>query len=160
MCVSHSFVSNSCDSMDCRPPGSSVHGIFQARILEWVAISFSRGSLYPGVEPKSPAFQVDSLALSHKGRRSRRRYYSLLNTPTLQEVMWMAWTSMQSINQWMIQSIYNFKFYSNKAHRCTVNTWLLEALFSRLITVQLVNCSEDNPIDCLNNWYTRNYIVF
>ena len=31
-----------CDSMDCSPPGSSVHGIFQARILEWVAISSSR----------------------------------------------------------------------------------------------------------------------
>ena len=30
--------------MDCSPPGSSVHGVFQARILEWVAISFSRGS--------------------------------------------------------------------------------------------------------------------
>ena len=29
-----------CDPMDCSPPGSSVHGIFQARILEWVAISF------------------------------------------------------------------------------------------------------------------------
>ena len=33
-----------CDPMDCSPPGSSVHGIFQARVLEWVAISFSRGS--------------------------------------------------------------------------------------------------------------------
>ena len=33
-----------CDPMDCSLPGSSVHGIFQARILEWVAISFSRGS--------------------------------------------------------------------------------------------------------------------
>ena len=32
------------DSVDCRSPGSSVHGIFQARILEWVTISFSRGS--------------------------------------------------------------------------------------------------------------------
>ena len=32
-----------CDHMDCRLPGSSVHGIFQARILEWVAIAFSRG---------------------------------------------------------------------------------------------------------------------
>ena len=31
-----------CDPMDCSPPGSSVHGIFQARILEWVAVSFSR----------------------------------------------------------------------------------------------------------------------
>ena len=33
-----------CDPMDCSPPGSSVHGILQARVLEWVAISFSRGS--------------------------------------------------------------------------------------------------------------------
>ena len=33
-----------CDPVDCSPPGSSVHGIFQARILEWVAISSSRGS--------------------------------------------------------------------------------------------------------------------
>ena len=32
------------DPMDCSPPGSSVHGILRARILEWVAISFSRGS--------------------------------------------------------------------------------------------------------------------
>ena len=36
-----------CNPMDCSPPGSSVHGIFQARILEWVAISFSRGSSQP-----------------------------------------------------------------------------------------------------------------
>ena len=36
-----------CDPMDCRLPGSSVHGIFRARILEWVAISFSRGSFQP-----------------------------------------------------------------------------------------------------------------
>ena len=36
-----------CNLMDCSPPGSSVHGISQARILEWVAISFSRGSSRP-----------------------------------------------------------------------------------------------------------------
>ena len=36
-----------CNPMDCSPPGSSVHGILQARILEWVAISFSRGSSQP-----------------------------------------------------------------------------------------------------------------
>ena len=34
------------DPMDCSLPGSSVHGIFQARVLEWVAIAFSGGSLY------------------------------------------------------------------------------------------------------------------
>ena len=40
-------MSNSCDSMDCRPPGPSEHGILQARMLEWFAISFSRGSSRP-----------------------------------------------------------------------------------------------------------------
>ena len=59
-----------CSPMDCSLPGSSIHGIFQARILEWVAISFSRGS--------SPLrdwtcllqllhWQADSLPLSHLG---------------------------------------------------------------------------------------------
>ena len=36
-----------CDPVDCSPPGSSVHGILQARILEWVAISFSREASQP-----------------------------------------------------------------------------------------------------------------
>ena len=36
-----------CEPMDCTLPGSSVHGIFQARVLEWVAISFSRGFSWP-----------------------------------------------------------------------------------------------------------------
>ena len=36
-----------CDPMACRLPGSSLHGILQARVLEWVAISFSRGSSQP-----------------------------------------------------------------------------------------------------------------
>ena len=36
-----------CNPVDCSPPGSSVHGIFQAKILEWVAISCCRGSSQP-----------------------------------------------------------------------------------------------------------------
>ena len=36
-----------CDPVDCSLPGSSIHGIFQARVLEWTAISFSRGSFRP-----------------------------------------------------------------------------------------------------------------
>ena len=36
-----------CDPVDCSPPGSSVHGILWARILEWVAFAFSRGSPQP-----------------------------------------------------------------------------------------------------------------
>ena len=41
--------------MEYSPPGSSVLGIFQARILEWVALSNSRGFLDPGIKPTSPA---------------------------------------------------------------------------------------------------------
>ena len=36
-----------CDPTDCSLPGSSVHGIFQGRVLEWVAVSFSKGSFWP-----------------------------------------------------------------------------------------------------------------
>ena len=44
------------DPVDCSPPGPSVHGIFQARILEWVALSFSKGDLpNPRIEPVPPA---------------------------------------------------------------------------------------------------------
>ena len=52
-----------CDPMDCSLPGSSVHGIFQARILEWVAISFSGDLPNPGIKSASPALQADSLPL-------------------------------------------------------------------------------------------------
>ena len=44
-----------CDSMGSSPPGSSVHGILQARILEWAAISYASHLPDPGIEPVSPA---------------------------------------------------------------------------------------------------------
>ena len=50
-----------CDPVDCSPPDSSVHGILQARILEWIAISFSGDLSDPGIKPGSPALQADSL---------------------------------------------------------------------------------------------------
>ena len=49
-----------CNPMDCSPPSSSIHGIFQARIVEWVAISFSRGS-----SPPRDRTQVSSIAGRH-----------------------------------------------------------------------------------------------
>ena len=57
--------------MDCSLPGSSVHGIFQTRILEWVAISFSRHLPDPEIEPVSSAFQVDLYQVNHKGSPSQ-----------------------------------------------------------------------------------------
>ena len=63
-----------CGPMDYSLPGSSVHGILQARILEWVAISFSRGSSQPRDRTTSisaPALQAGSLLLSHWGSPQR-----------------------------------------------------------------------------------------
>ena len=57
-----------CDPMDCGPPGSSVHRAFQARILEWVVISSSRGSSRPRDGTQASChlhWQGDSLPLSH-----------------------------------------------------------------------------------------------
>ena len=60
-----------CDPTDSSPPGSSVHGIFQARILEWVVISFSRGSSpTQGPNPNLLSllhWQADCLPLCHLG---------------------------------------------------------------------------------------------
>ena len=49
-------------TIDCSLPGSSVHGILQARILEGVAIPFSKESSQPGIEPRDPALQADFLS--------------------------------------------------------------------------------------------------
>ena len=54
--------------MDCSPQGFSVHGILQARILEWVVIPFSRGLPYPGIKPGSPALQADSFRSEALGK--------------------------------------------------------------------------------------------
>ena len=47
VCVCAKLYLTLCDPKDCSPPGSSVHGVLQARILEWVVLSFSRGSSQP-----------------------------------------------------------------------------------------------------------------
>jgi len=54
--------------MDCSLPGSSVHGILQARKLEWVAMSFSRDLSDPGLEPRSSTLQADSLPSEPPGK--------------------------------------------------------------------------------------------
>ena len=57
-----------CDPMDCSPPSSTVHEIFQPRILEWVAIP-SPGELPdPGTEPRSPTLQADFLPFEPPGK--------------------------------------------------------------------------------------------
>ena len=57
-----------CNPMDCSLPGSFIHGIFQARIPEWVAIPFSRGSSRPRDWTRSPALQAEALPSEPPGR--------------------------------------------------------------------------------------------
>ena len=57
-----------CDPMDCSPPGSSVHGISQARILEWAAMPSSGDLPNLGIKPGSPALQADSVPPEPPGK--------------------------------------------------------------------------------------------
>ena len=57
-----------CEHVDCSPPVSSVHGILQARVLQWVAISFSGDLPKPGIEHGSPALQADALSSEPPGK--------------------------------------------------------------------------------------------
>ena len=83
---SESEVPQSCptlwDPMDCSPPGSFVHGILHARILEWVAISFSRGSSRLGIKPGSPALQTDALTSEPPGKPNLTLTYEISNLPS------------------------------------------------------------------------------
>ena len=60
-------VSQSCPTL-CGPMDYTVHGILQARILEWVAFPFSRDLPNPGIEPRSPILQADSLPAELSGK--------------------------------------------------------------------------------------------
>ena len=58
--------------MDYSLSGSSVHGIFQARVLEWIAIPFSRGSSWPRNRTRSPALQANALPSEPPGKHSNK----------------------------------------------------------------------------------------
>ena len=96
--------------MDCGPPGSSVYKIFQARILEWVAISFSRSLPDLGINPTSPALQVDSLPAEpwHSSKESAcqcRRCKRFGFDPWVGKIPWR--------RQWQDTSV----FLLGKSHR-------------------------------------------
>ena len=64
--------------MDCNLPGSTVHGILWTRILEWVAISSPGDLPDPGIEPRSPELQADSLLTELRGV-IKKVHFKLLN---------------------------------------------------------------------------------
>ena len=72
-----------CNIIDCSPPGSSVHGILQARVLEWVVISFSRG-IFPtqGLDLGLPQCSQILYHLSHQGNPLGRSFSRLIFSPS------------------------------------------------------------------------------
>ena len=112
--------------MDCSPPGSSVHGISQARILEWVAISFSRGVgchfLLQGIFQTQGSnlhllhWQADSLPLSHLESpsqwKSSCKMCSSLPSPT---------TQVTSETRYCLYKIYHSDFvFTGNVNLCTL----------------------------------------
>ena len=82
ICCCCSFITKSsptiCDSMNCSPPGFSVHGISQARIPEWVAISFTKGIFQTQKSnPHLLHWQAGSLPLNHQGSPGKVKVKSL-----------------------------------------------------------------------------------
>ena len=75
VCVCAKSCLTLCDPMDCSLPGSSVLGIFQARILEWVAISFFRASSWP--RDQTHISCIGRRILYHWATREAPRYYLL-----------------------------------------------------------------------------------
>ena len=77
-----------CDLVDHSQPGSSVHGIFSAAIVEWVAIPFSRDLPNPGIVPGSPALQADALLSKPPGKHASVQFSSVAQLcPTLCDPM-------------------------------------------------------------------------
>ena len=82
-----------CNPIDCSLPHSSVHGILQAKILEWEAITFSRGSWWPRAWTRSPAVQAGCLPSEPPGRfywgdvrNNSSQCYSSIETSILSRV--------------------------------------------------------------------------
>ena len=104
---SHSVVSDSCDPMDCSLPGSSVHGIFQARILDWVAISFSRRSSSQALNPGFRHCRQTLYPLSHQGSLMKKAEHRRIDAFKLwcwRRLLRVPWTARRS-NQSFLKEI-------------------------------------------------------
>ena len=88
-----------CDPMDCSLSGSSIHGIFQARVLEWVAISFSRGSSWPryqtqvswGSWPAGAFFTTELPGYPYVYWTHYKLFFSFFNVDHLKTLHWICY---------------------------------------------------------------------
>ena len=90
----------------CSPPGSFVHGILQARILEWEASLFSRDLPDPGIESGSPALLADSLPSKPPGKSYLKLYPD--------QIIWPLYISHTADTQATLYHIVFFNYWKKK----------------------------------------------
>ena len=107
--VSRSVVSDSGDPMDCSVPHSSVHGILQAGILESVALPSPGDLPNPGIEPGSPAIQVNSLPTEPPGKKTNQLQQMVFITNILKSKREDKWLGAEQVHfcMWLPQSTNN-----------------------------------------------------
>ena len=113
-----------CNIVNWNLPGSSIHGILQARILVWVAIPFSRGSSQPRDPIWSPALQADSLILYHLSHQGSPK---TKNGSTSKIFL----SSFSSRNTTLYLPSYSSYFACRRSFlisRCSINTHWLECI--------------------------------
>ena len=114
-CSAAKSCSTLCDPMDCSPPGSSVHGIFQARILDWLAISSSKGSPLPRdwTSPVAPALAGRFFTTEPPGKPSSTDTRCLCLGPRVNQtkVFTLLWINVQKC--FVEMSCYKTEFCSS-----------------------------------------------
>ena len=93
-----------CNPVDCSPPGSSIHGILQTRILEWVAISFSRGSSWP--RDRTQVSRIAGRHLSWMGMLTKKEQKTWADSE--QEVVWKMTSTAERLDE-LMTSKHNLK---------------------------------------------------
>ena len=105
-----------CDPMDCSPPGSSVRGSLEAKILEWLPCL-----PYPRIKPRSPALQADSLLSESPGKPKNTKVgslYLLQGILPTQESNWSLLHCRQILYQLSYQGNPKSKGRSHKTTKC------------------------------------------
>ena len=106
-----------CHPTDCSSPGSSVHGILQARILEWIAISFSGDLPDSGMEPGSPALQTNSFL--SKPPTLLDILYTEISGQTLKDNSRKFWTICYQAVGFVIPNIKELRIQDKEVEMCS-----------------------------------------
>ena len=143
------FYPTLCNPIDYSTPGSSVHGILQARILEWVTISYSRGSSPLGIEPGSPVLQADSLLSEPPGEPNTGYKHPSFNTDQWQ-TNYSACVTMYNQNSCQCHTMFLYNSWQEGARKLI---WLFTEppQWTTVRMDRIIHCVSRDPSN--NHWY-------